>query len=274
MAILGDIAFGPAVKRMRREGNVAGLVRLLQREATRSQAARALGEMQASGAVKALIAVLRRSDLGERTTIPWALGRIGDASDAVVEALTDALADPDPDVQSAAADALHVLGDPSGLAPPLAAHEAETVERVMSVVRPLVEQGLATVQVVRPDDESPFGVPPPLVEVRPASPTACPITVQIDHSQQVSLFMGEPTWCETWHADRADYLDWIESAVQAVVDGRYEEWVKPETRQAKGLFHFPDGPHSFTDGLFRDNTTGFEHRVYTSYSAGTDSART
>ena len=120
---------------------------------------------------------------------------------------------------------------------------------------------------MRPAEESHFGVlPPPFIEVWPTSPTACPITVQIDHWQQVSLFMGEPTWCETWHDDRADYLAWIMSAVRAVVDGRYEEWVKPETRQAKGVFHLPDGPHAFTDNLFRAKTDGFEHHVFTSYA--------
>ncbi len=207
--------------------------------------------MRATEAVEPMLALLRRTDRGERAQVALALGRI--------------VEDPDFDVQSDAAHALFVLGDPSGLAPPLAAHEREVLQRVMAVVRPLVDRGLASVETVRHPDDG-FGSTPPCIGVRPTSPTACPITVQIDHERQVTLFMGEPTWCEGWEDDRDAYLDWIEDAVRAVVEGRYEEWVKPGTRQAKGVFHLPDGPRSFTDNLLRNLTKGVEHRVYTSYS--------
>lgn len=263
--LVGHLAYGRVVRRRRRDADVSGLVAMLRREAPRPLAAQALGELRANEAVSTLVAMLRMTDLSERAAVAAALGAIGTTTEPVVSALADALGDGDRAVQTAAACALVELGDPLDLRPPLAAHEREVVVCVERVVCELVDAGAASLEVIASSGAEPHGPPPPRIEVRPTLATPCPITVQIDHWKQVSLFMGPPTWCETWHNDRGAYLDWIGTAVRAVVGGRYEEWVKPDTGQARGRFHLDDGAHDFTDNMPRGSIDGFEHRVYTSY---------
>lgn len=172
-----------------------------------------------------------------RAAAALALSRIG--GDDVIQALTVALEDPDPQVGGAAPVGLSEMGDPLALAPPLAAYQRDVVATVRSVVDPLVARGAAALVVTGTEGDS-----PPTIDVRPVALDACPITVQIEDHQLVSLFMGEPTWSESWFKDRWEYLEWVRVTVKAVVAGSYEEWVHEDGRRAVGTFHLAEGPRA------------------------------
>jgi hypothetical protein len=153
--------------------------------------------------------------------------------------------------------------------PSLAAHERAVLDVVRAVTDPLVAAGAATLDVEISDHQG-AASPPSAFKVRPTAPDACPIIVQVDHVRQLSLFMGGPTWSETWHADREDYLRWVREAVEAVVDGRYEEWVHADGRRAKGIFHLRDGPEPFYNNVIRTWAVGgprWRHHRYAPYRA-------
>jgi HEAT repeat protein len=75
----------------------------------RRNAAWALGALDASEAVPALIDALKDTDAGVREQVAWALGAIGDRR--AVDGLTGALTDSAPGVRRQAAWALGALGD-------------------------------------------------------------------------------------------------------------------------------------------------------------------
>ncbi|MBP1928738.1 HEAT repeat protein [Methanolinea mesophila] len=105
------------VRRLREAGDARGLVRALDHKdpAIQYQAAEALGDLGDPAAVGPLAQALRGDEYsGVRWKAAEALARIGPPA---VDALIEALADPDDDVRWKAAIALGEIGDPRGVAP-------------------------------------------------------------------------------------------------------------------------------------------------------------
>jgi hypothetical protein len=75
-------------------------------------------------------------------------------------------------------------------------------------------------------------------DLAPDDPQACHVTVQPDHAEQVSLFLGPAgltATLEIWDDDRAVLLDQLRTLLTAVVEGRYEQRVKSD--RAEGSAH-------------------------------------
>jgi HEAT repeat protein/WD40 repeat protein len=104
--------FKPNVEKMRGNGDVEGLITVLQYKRdleVRSSAAEALGEIKAKRAVEPLILALNDEDSKVRKNSVEALGKIGDAR--VVEPLILALNDEDSKVRKNAVEALGKIED-------------------------------------------------------------------------------------------------------------------------------------------------------------------
>ncbi len=108
--------FGPPdVDALRARGKVDKLIRALEDERVRTEAARALGDIGDTRAVRPLVAALRDAEAPVREEAARALGRLKDPSAA--GALAAALADDAWRVRDAAATALRALGSRDAVPP-------------------------------------------------------------------------------------------------------------------------------------------------------------
>ena len=86
-------------------------------------------------------------------------------------------------------------------------------------------------------------------ELIPASERACRLSVTPNGPGDGELSLGvgrRESWFEAW-GSADETLEFLRKALDAVIAGRYEEFVK--SRKRVGRLELRDGPH-----LFRDNT--------------------
>jgi Fe-S cluster biogenesis protein NfuA len=128
--------FGPNIERMRQDGDVVGLISLLnhKKQKTREQAAQALAAI-GPPAVKPLIAVLQSEDQYTCNYAAWALGVIGD--DRAVEPLIEALNDTRRSLRRNVARALLVMADPRAIDPLISSLEDPCLEVRRLAIRAL-----------------------------------------------------------------------------------------------------------------------------------------
>jgi hypothetical protein len=110
--------------------------------------------------------------------------------------------------------------------------------------------------------------------LRPTGPDACPIVVQVDFEEQVTLYFGRyGTVMELYDKNTSKLLESVRKYITAALDGRYEERVRQrrsnETQlgKAKGIFRFDDRDHKITYsdfGTFGDRRP-WEHIRYSPY---------
>ena len=247
-----------------KRGGTPALVDALARPKLRPHAAFELGQLRAQEAVPALLACLEgpEDDAGRREVV-GALGLIGDVRAS--PALSRLLASQDLDLQASAHSGLVAIGGVHVPKDPFARHEREIMESVERVARNAIDSSAATL-TTKPAD----GPAPAIFELQPENRGACPVKVQADSVQQISLFIGpHSTWWETWLDDRAALRGWVEETVRGIIDGRYEEWVWPgEFRQAKGVLHLPRGDRAIYNNMIRSSPgIDWEHLAYEPYVA-------
>ena|SRR5215210_1127284 len=89
----------------------------------------------------------------------------------------------------------------------------------------------------------------PWFELMPARELACPISVTPNGPGEGELSIGvgrNDSWFEVW-GSADETVKFLRKALDAVIAGRYEEFVKG--KKAIGRLGFSDGPY-----LFKDNT--------------------
>ncbi len=114
------VLFGPNIDKMRQDGDVVGLISVLnhKKQKTRELAAQALAAI-GPPAIKPLIAVLQSEDQYTCNYAAWALGVIAD--DRAVEPLIEALNDTRRSLRRNVARALLVMADPRSIDPLISA---------------------------------------------------------------------------------------------------------------------------------------------------------
>jgi 3'-phosphoadenosine 5'-phosphosulfate sulfotransferase len=86
------------------------------------------------------------------------------------------------------------------------------------------------------------------VELAPESPSACPVSLEIQSEEEVSLYVGRyGTTVDIYDPDPGSLLATLKEYVAAIIEGRYEEEVRlAETQEnvlgkARGVFHLDRG---------------------------------
>jgi hypothetical protein len=130
-------------------------------------------------------------------------------------------------------------------------YEFEVLRAVEEVAADVVESGRAE---LGPRDE--WG--PGVYALRPTNPDACPVVVQVDFEEQVTLYFGRhATVMELYDKDMSKLLEGVRKYVKAALEGRYEERVRlrrsdeSELGKAKGVFRFDDRDHKIAYSDFR-----------------------
>ena len=97
------------------------------------------------------------------------------------------------------------------------------VEAVRAVSGDVVKRGGATLEVAPGNLDVPA-----TVALRPRSPAAAPVTVQVDDDSQLTVYLGVyGTVDELFSTDTAEVINWAAEYVAAVIAGRYRERVQP-----------------------------------------------
>lgn len=147
----------------------------------------------------------------------------------------------------------------------------------MSVASGPVNSGQASVEVFTDDGAGKVGgrVPPPVgVALTPLRADACPVSVLTDTPGEAYVEVGRHgTRFELWEREGQGFDSAVRGLVEAVVEGRYEEWVRLGRNErrvaAKGVFHLEDGtPRTVlhnTLGLLVERRPGWRHITYTPY---------
>jgi hypothetical protein len=101
-------------------------------------------------------------------------------------------------------------------------NEEEFVSMIRHVAGEVLASGRASLDV-EPSD----GPRPTLCELRPRNANACPVTVQLDFAEQVTLYFGRfGTICELYDGDRTRLLEDVGRFLEGVLAGKYRERVR------------------------------------------------
>jgi hypothetical protein len=124
-------------------------------------------------------------------------------------------------------------------------HEEEFVSMIRDVAGDVLASGRASMEV-----EPSEGPRPTMCELRPRNPNACPVTVQLDFAQQVTLYFGRfGTICELYNNNRTRLLDEVRRFLEAVLAGKYKERVRlkdGELGRAKARLEAGDEVHKIS----------------------------
>lgn len=115
-------------------------------------------------------------------------------------------------------------------------HESEVVDAVESAAAKVLESKSATLEWSLSNGHE-LGMV--VGDLRPVTPSSARLKIQIDDATLVTLYIGSyATVVECFTSERARLLQVIRCYVDAVIGGRYKEWVKVgrgETNRAIGV---------------------------------------
>jgi hypothetical protein len=105
----------------------------------------------------------------------------------------------------------------------------------------LVELGRASVNVGL--SNTPY--PQPTIEVRPSNPAACAVTILAEEKQIDLIFGPHETLREIYFPEENERLKELQSCLEGVANGRYEEQVEVTRDGATVTGRFLDGPPAY-----------------------------